>query len=207
MRLLIVDDEPGLAESLACVLRCRKRYEQVSTAMSYAAGLEKALDERPDVAILDNKLGDYSKTGTDLAGELRQLAPVIHSLILTADPSPEVAVRALQAGADGFLLKEGIGNRLDTAIDTVVAGQRYIDPSVAADAMLASSQRPRSLEASPSELSILRAIGQGLSNTDIAEGRGRSCETIKAQLQSIYRKLGVNSREEAVLEARRLGWI
>jgi DNA-binding NarL/FixJ family response regulator len=68
---------------------------------------------------------------------------MVRTLILTADTSPKVAFRALRAGADGFILKEGICGRLDAAIDTVLAGNRYVDPAVAGDALLLAQSSER----------------------------------------------------------------
>ncbi len=212
MHILVVDDTPGLAACLGEVLKLHHDYTSVTTAETYEAGRSAALAGHVDVAILDHNLGKDSKTGSELAAELRQVAPRVKTLILTADRSPETAARALRLGADGFMTKDAIFRRLHDAVETIVAGRRFVDPAVATDLALNTVTEEPVLAGAkvllaPAELAVLRALARGLSNEEIALERKRSVETVKAQLRTIYGKLGVSTREEAVEAARKLGLV
>ncbi|MGC4117123.1 MAG: response regulator transcription factor [Myxococcales bacterium] len=209
MRLLIIDDEPGLAESLAQILKHGKRCTAISTATSFDEGLALAVKEKPDIALVDHHLGNESQTGTQLVAQLRLVAPLVKTIIITGDPSPETARRALADGADGYLLKEGICSRLNATLETVHAGGRYIDPVVSGAALLADAQQRRKndliVTLSPAQSDVLQFLAANLSYEQIAEKRRSKLETVKSQIHAIYEKLGVNSREDAIELARKLG--
>lgn len=162
--------------------------------------VERALVARPDVALLDIELP--GRSGLDAAAELRDEVPDCRVLILTTFGRPGYLRRAMEAGAAGFLVKDGPVEELAEAVRTVLRGETVIDPALAAAALGAG---PNPLTARERE--ALAAAVDGATIADIA-GRLRLSEsTVRNYLSAAIGKTGTRNRMEAARAARQQGWL
>ena len=159
-----------------------------------------ALRHRPDVALLDIELPGLS--GLDAAAQLRERVPACRVLILTTFGRPGYLRRAMEAGAAGFLVKDGPVEELAPAIRRVLAGETVVDPVLAAAALSAG---PNPLTARERE--VLTASVDGATVADIAARLHLSESTVRNYLSSAIGKTGTRNRAEAVREARQHGWL
>jgi two-component system response regulator DesR len=162
--------------------------------------VDAVLAQRADVALLDIELPGMS--GLDAAAELRTRAPGCRVLILTTFGRPGYLRRAMEAGAAGFLVKDGPVEELAAAIRRVLAGETVVDPALAAAALSAG---PSPL--TPRECEVLRASVDGATVADIATRLRLSESTIRNYLSAAIGKTGTRNRAEAVREARQQGWL
>ncbi|ALO93504.1 Two-component system response regulator [Streptomyces hygroscopicus subsp. limoneus] len=174
---------------------------EVVAQLSSGDGIVDAvLTHRPDVALLDIELPGMS--GLDAAAELRDQAPDCRVLILTTFGRPGYLRRAMEAGAAGFLVKDGPVEELAAAIRRVLTGETVVDPALATAALSAG---PNPL--TPREREVLTASVDGATVADIA-GRLRLSEsTVRNYLSSAIGKTRTRNRAEAVREARQQGWL
>lgn len=159
-----------------------------------------ALAARPDVALLDIELPGCS--GLDAAVELREKVPDCRVLILTTFGRPGYLRRAMEAGAAGFLVKDGPVEELAAAIRRVLAGETVVDPALATAALTAG---PNPLTARERE--VLTASADGATVADVAGKLHLSESTVRNYLSSAIGKTGTRNRMEAVREARHQGWL
>ncbi|KQW64724.1 response regulator transcription factor [Variovorax sp. Root411] len=219
---LIVEDDPAMQERLRYVLStlgCEEKHIAVTDSV---AGAQQLLGKRSyGVVLVDIGLPDGS--GVDLIGWLRAHHPGIPAVVISAWRTEEVIFAALRAGAIGYLLKERDDLELSIALRSIEQGGAPIDPSIARHilAWLATQQASADTQAqAPGEATaaadapavltrrehkILELVSQGLSNRDMAESLSISKLTVECHTKNIYRKLAVNSRTEAVFQARRHG--
>jgi two-component system response regulator DesR len=162
--------------------------------------MDAVLTHRPDVALLDIELP--GKSGLDAAAELRARTPDCRVLILTTFGQPGYLRRAMEAGAAGFLVKDGPVEELAASIRRVLTGETVIDPALAAAALSAG---PNPL--TPRECDALKASADGATVADIAARLHLSESTVRNYLSSAIGKTGTRNRMEAMREARRQGWL
>ncbi len=186
--------------ALALLLGMEDDMEVVAQVSAGDAIVDAALAHRPDVALLDIELPGMS--GLDAAAELREQAPGCRVLILTTFGRPGYLRRAMEAGAGGFLVKDGPVEELAAAIRRVLAGETVVDPVLAAAALSAG---PSPLTAR--ECDVLRASADGATVADVAAKLHLSESTVRNYLSAAIGKTGTRNRMEAVREARRQGWL
>lgn len=186
--------------ALALLLGMEDDMEVVAQVSAGDAIVDAALAHRPDVALLDIELPGMS--GLDAAAELRERAPGCRVLILTTFGRPGYLRRAMEAGAGGFLVKDGPVEELAAAIRRVLAGETVVDPVLAAAALSAG---PSPLTAR--ECDALRASADGATVADVAAKLHLSESTVRNYLSAAIGKTGTRNRTEAVREARRQGWL
>jgi two-component system response regulator DesR len=162
--------------------------------------LATALDTKPDVALLDIEMP--GRSGLDVAAELRDRLPGCKVLILTTFARPGYLRRAMEAGARGFLIKDGPVEELADAIRRVLAGQQVVDPALAAEALSAG---PNPL--TDRERDVLAAADGGATIAGIAARLFLSESTVRNYLSSAIGKTGTRNRIEAVQTARHNGWL
>jgi len=209
IRLLVVDDHASLRESLVYMLGTAEDIHVVAQAGGTESA-KAAIRETPvDVALLDLDLaGDR---GTDLIGFLRMHHPHAAAVVLTGNPSEKARAQAIAAGAVGVLHKSTSLSEIMDAIRQVAAGQSLISPREAAELMqrgaiyLTEEQKGGKALAqlSQRERDVLLALAAGLDNHAIAARLFVSHDTVRSHIVRIYRKLGVDSRLQAVLFAVR----
>jgi len=200
IRLLLAEDQRMMRGALALLLGLEPDIEVVAEAGTAAEALTSALSTRPDVALLDIEMPDGS--GLDTAVALRERLPGCKVLILTTFGRPGYLRRAMEAGAAGFLVKDGPVEDLAAAVRRVLAGQRVIDPALAA-AALSTGANPLT----DRERDALAAAVEGATVADIAARLCLSESTVRNYLSAAIGKTGTRNRVEAALKARANGWI
>ncbi|WP_225831501.1 response regulator transcription factor [Streptomyces sp. NK08204] len=200
IRVLLAEDQGMLRGALALLLGMEEDIEVVAQVSSGDAIVDSVLTHRPDVALLDIELPGMS--GLDAAAELREEAPDCRVLILTTFGRPGYLRRAMEAGAAGFLVKDGPVKELAAAIRRALTGETVVDPALAAAALGAG---PNPLTAR--ECDVLKASVDGATVADIAVRLRLPESTVRNHLSSAIGKTGTRNRAEAVREARQQGWL
>ncbi|MER7680598.1 response regulator transcription factor [Streptomyces sp. NPDC096934] len=200
VRVLLAEDQGMMRGALALLLGMEDDLEVVAQVGTGDAIVDAVLLHRPDVALLDIELPGMS--GLDAAAELCRQAPDCRVLILTTFGRPGYLRRAMEAGAAGFLVKDGPVEELAAAIRRVLTGERVIDPALAAAALSAG---PSPLTAR--ECDVLKASVDGATVADIAGRLHLSESTVRNYLSSAIGKTGTRNRMEAMREARQQGWL
>ncbi|MEU2503624.1 response regulator transcription factor [Streptomyces sp. NPDC007863] len=200
IRVLLAEDQGMMRGALALLLGMEADIEVVAQVGRGDEIVERALVARPDVALLDIELP--GRSGLDAAAELRDEVPDCRVLILTTFGRPGYLRRAMEAGAAGFLVKDGPVEELAEAIRAVLRGETVVDPALAAAALGAG---PNPLTARERE--ALAAAVDGATVADIA-GRLRLSEsTVRNYLSAAIGKTGTRNRMEAARAARQQGWL
>ncbi|MFJ8000856.1 response regulator [Streptomyces sp. NPDC096310] len=200
VRVLLAEDQGMLRGALALLLGMEADLDVVAQVARGDAIVDAALASRPDVALLDIELPGLS--GLDAAAALRTEVPDCRVLILTTFGRPGYLRRAMEAGAAGFLVKDGPVEELAAAIRRVLTGETVIDPALAAAALSAG---PSPLTAR--ERDVLNASVDGATVADMAEALRLSESTVRNYLSAAIGKTGTRNRMEAVRAARRQGWL
>jgi DNA-binding NarL/FixJ family response regulator len=197
LRVLIVDDHPIVRSGLREILAADAEVTEVIEADPPQQVLELARTSGCDVVVLD--LGLPGRGGLDVLKELRRDHPKLPVLILSMQPEEQYAVRALRAGAAGYVTKDTAPAKLVEAIHKVTAGGRYITPTVA-DQLAASlnvdATRPVQELLSDREYEVLRLIGSGKTVGDIAEQLSLSVKTVSSYRARILEKMGMSNNAE-----------
>lgn len=201
IRVLVIDDHHVVRSGLAASLGMEDDLQVVAEADSGEQAAALARTHRPDVVLMDLRMPGGG--GLAATAELRTAVPGAHVLMFTTFEGEEDIYRAMQAGARGYLLKSASREELLTAIRAVAAGERYLPPALAH--RLAA--RVAAQDLSPRELEVLRLIGQGKANKEIAAVLGISDETVKRHVSNLLVKMGVADRTQATSEAIRRGLI
>ncbi|MFD7920574.1 response regulator [Streptomyces sp. NPDC059740] len=199
-RILLAEDQGMMRGALALLLGLEADMEVVAQVATGDAIVGAAVDARPDVALLDIELP--GRSGLDAAADLRTAVPDCRVLILTTFGRPGYLRRAMEAGASGFLVKDGPVEELAAAIRRVLAGERVIDPALAAAALSAG---PNPL--TPRERDVLNAAADGATVADVAGRVHLSQATVRNYLSAAIGKTGTRNRMEAVRTARQNGWL
>jgi two-component system, NarL family, response regulator LiaR len=213
VRVILIDDHTVLRDGLKLLLSLEPDLEVVGEAASGLAGVETALDTRPDVVVTDVGLPDID--GVEVTKRLRELLPESRVLVLTVHDEDTYVFTLIQAGASGYLLKNAAGNDLVDAIRTVARGKPWLQPEIAQRLMNvtsgASQQAPPTVEQdlieplTAREIVVLKLLAGAASNREIASVLAISTRTVETHLANIYGKLGVRGRTEAMLWAIHAG--
>ncbi len=200
IRVLIAEDQGMVRGALASLLALEPDIEVVAQVPRGDEVVSTARDAQPDVALLDIEMP--GATGLEAAAELRRELPDCRVLIVTTFGRPGYLRRAMEDGASGFLLKDSPASDLARAIRRAVAGERVVDPGLAAAAL--------SEGASPltdREREVLAASRRYATVADIAGALYLSPGTVRNHLSSVMRKLDARNRAEAVRVAEEKGWL
>jgi DNA-binding NarL/FixJ family response regulator len=206
IRILIADDHPIVREGLTAVLETQPDFVIVGAAASGTQAVERAAALRPDVILLDLALPDLD--GVAALRQIRAADPAAHVIIFTAFDTDERILAAVQAGAQGYLLKGAPREELFQAIRVVDSGGSLLQPVVAAR-LLRQFSGPAALpeQLTERELEVLRQLAKGRQNKEIATELWISERTVKFHVSAILAKLGVGNRTEAVSKAAQLGLV
>ncbi|MFI6146878.1 response regulator transcription factor [Streptomyces sp. NPDC051109] len=200
IKVLLAEDQGMMRGALALLLGLEEDIEVVAQVGTGPEIVPAAVEAQPDVALLDIELP--GRSGLDAAAELRTRLPDCRVLILTTFGRPGYLRRAMEAGAAGFLVKDGPVEELAAAVRRVLAGETVIDPALAAAALSAG---PNPLTAR--EVDVLGAAVDGATVADIAARVHLSESTVRNYLSSAIGKTGTRNRMEAARAARRQGWL
>jgi DNA-binding NarL/FixJ family response regulator len=197
-----VDDHPVVRDGVMLLLRSDPSLVFVGSAESGHAAIERAMELRPDLVLLDLRLPDM--LAPEVVSRLRQVHPAGKIVVFTAHSDHSGVIAAIEAGASGGLLKDVAGTDLVSALRRVLRGERVVDPRIFPD----DSQRSDALARSGltrREYEVLRFAAQGKTNPEIADATGLTRNTVKTYLQSALHKLGARNRVEAIRKASEAG--
>ncbi|WP_217178691.1 response regulator transcription factor [Streptomyces sp. AC495_CC817] len=198
LRLVLVDDHPVVRAGLRALIESSDDLQVVGEAGDAADAVAVVAAERPDVVLMDLSLGD-GVGGIEATRRIAALDPAPAVLVLTTYDTESDILRALDAGARGYLLKDVPPADLFSGIRAVAKGEPALAPSVTTVLMRrASSPEPRMTER---EVEVLELLADGLGNRDLAKTLFVSEATVKSHLSHIYAKLGVDTRAGAVAAA------
>jgi DNA-binding NarL/FixJ family response regulator len=206
IRLAFIDDHPTLLQGLANIFGEDERYEIVAAGGSAREAVELAQSGAPDVLILDLSMpGDvFAAIETVVTAN-----PVLKIVIFTAYSSVDLALRAVDAGAHGFVLKGRPTEDLNNAIDAVLRGELYVSPDFSPRLFAGFRNRTRRepspiLRLSPREKQLVDGLLEGQSNKEIARSLNLTEKTVKHYMTNLMNKLKVKSRLEVALAAKAL---
>ncbi|MDI2126598.1 response regulator transcription factor [Yinghuangia seranimata] len=200
IRVLLAEDQAMVREALAALLELEPDIRVVAQAARGDVVVDAVRANDVDVALLDIEMPGMS--GLDALGVLRASFPDLKIVILTTFGRPGYLRRAMESGADAFLVKDAPAAQLAAAIRRVLAGERVIDPALAA-AALADGASPLT----DRERDVLRAVGSGSTNDEIAAGLHLSSGTVRNYLSTAMQKTGARNRAEAARLAADKGWL
>ena len=198
VRVLIADDHPVVRSGIRGMLASDPRLEVVAEAGNGAEAVALTLRERPDVVLMDLRLPELD--GASATAEIRNRRPETQVLVLTTYDTDADIVRAIDAGATGYLLKDVPHEELTKAVRAAARGEPVLAPAVAAR-LMERSRGAAGDSLSAREIQVLQLAARGMSNSEIARELFVSATTVKAHLAHVYRKLGVGDRTAAVTAA------
>lgn len=204
IRVFLLDDHEVVRRGVAAGLEAEPDITVVGEAGDAATALAEVRRCKPDVAVLDVRLGDGN--GIDVCRQITSEFPEVKSLILTSFDSDRSVVDAGLAGACGFVLKQIRSNELVDAIRNVAAGRRLLDDAEVRMAMrrLRESEEGRLIDLTPQERRIFDYIGDGMTNRQIATEMYLAEKTVKNYVSNLLAKLGMSRRTEAAALSARL---
>jgi DNA-binding NarL/FixJ family response regulator len=211
IRVMVVDDHPLTRSGVASLVRRNDDMNLCEEAENVEETIEKALRARPDVIVLDLRLGAGARRGIDLAITLAALMPECRLLAYSAYLTEHTIAELRRSGIIGFLPKTAHPEQLARAIRSVAAG----DPFIAADfatkfgfgSTLTRAQQDRPGLLTDRELLAIQLLAAGLEDEQIAEKMSLSRSSVRVCLSSAFAKLGARNRTEAVVAAMRLGLV
>ncbi len=211
VNVFVVEDDAATRESLVRKIGAAENLAVSGHAECLAEARRALRAKVPEVLLVDLQLPDGD--GSELIAEMTARQPDIRVLVISVFGDERSVVRAIGAGAQGYLLKDAAGEDLAEAIEQVLAGQSPVSPGIARHIIRVFQKVRGPAEAgvagksvlSERELEILQLASKGLSNKEAANALGISVNTIGTYTRRVYTKLAVSSRAEALFEARQLG--
>jgi DNA-binding NarL/FixJ family response regulator len=201
IRIMIADDHPVVREGFAAMIETEPDMAVVGQARSGEEALELFRRERPDVTLMDLRMPGMG--GVDAIRALRREFPASRLIVLTTYDGDEDIYRAIEAGAQAYLLKDMLCDEILAAIRAVHAGQRRIPAAVGTRL----AERMAGMSLSGREQHVLELVATGKSNKEIAAGLQITEATVKGHMTNILGKLGVTDRTQAVITAIRRGLV
>ena len=201
IRILIADDHTVVREGLVSLVKRKSDMVVLAEASNGREAVDLWKQHRPDVTLLDLRMPEMD--GVSAIKEIRELDPNAHIVVLTTYDGDEDIYRAIKAGAKAYLLKDTARDALVDCVRKVHAGETYLPPQLAAKL----AERVSGAALSPREMEVLQRLAAGKSNKEIGAELFVSEGTIKSHVKSIFTKLDVVTRTEAVAAATRRGLI
>jgi DNA-binding NarL/FixJ family response regulator len=209
IRILIVDDHPVVREGIGSMLMKEPDFKMVGEASNGLEAIEKARELSPDVVLMDLRMPEMD--GVEAISRIKEEKPEVKFIILTTYSDDEYIFKGIAAGARAYLLKDAPRDELFKAIRMVSRGESLIQPVVASRVLDKLAELSRKTPAgdtlSDREIEVLRLMAGGQSNKDIADRLSITQSTVKTHITSIFQKLNVTTRTEAVTNALKKGII
>jgi len=214
LRILVADDHALVRRGIRAVLHSQPAWRVVGEAANGREAVEKAMKLKPDVVVLDVSMPELD--GLEVARQVRDAVPGAKVLVLTMHESDQMVRRALDAGAQGYLLKSDLTDSLTKAVKAVAEGKRFLTPKVyeiVLDRFLKTRsyhQQEDGAAGAPTtarEIQILRLLSEGKTNKEIAVLLGISFRTVETHRSKIALKLGLHSLAELIHYAIRRGLV
>ncbi|HTI68329.1 MAG TPA: response regulator transcription factor [Candidatus Limnocylindria bacterium] len=200
IRVAIVEDDAGIRESLMLLLSEAPGFQASGAYASCEEALRELLRNPPDVVLMDIQLTRFS--GIECVRRLKPALPGVQIVMLTSFENTELVFEALEAGANGYLLKRTAPAKIVEAIAEVHQGGAPMSSYIARKVVQSFQQRrlaaPVAAGLTPREEEVLHQVAAGYHNKEIGDRLGISIETVRVHLKNIYEKLHVGSRSEAV---------
>jgi DNA-binding NarL/FixJ family response regulator len=206
--VMIIDDQTLFRRGLVKLLESDPRIKIVDDAANGVSAMEKIAKNPPDIVLMDIKMPVMD--GIEATRQIVSQYPKIKVLVLTTFENDGYVVQALKAGASGYLLKDSTPEAIVSAMIAILSGERVMTRSVAdqfLNLMSGASQKARYDGMTRREIEILRLLGQGMTNKQIAYRLQISGKTVRNHISNFYSKLGVGDRAQAVLYAVRKGLV
>lgn len=212
MRILLAEDHKVVREGTRRLLESQPDFEVVGEASDGVEAVELAKKLKPEIIIMDVSMPRLN--GIEATRQIKAIYPNIAILPLTGYDDDEYVFALLEAGAAGYLLKDSSGEELIEAIRQVMTGEPVLHPKIMKKVLnrLRSPVEEQAMQAagevlSDRETEVLRLAAQGMSNMEIADSLTLSVRTVQTHLRSIFNKLGVGSRSEAIVFGLKKGWL
>ncbi|HUV95189.1 MAG TPA: response regulator transcription factor [Anaerolineae bacterium] len=211
IRILLADDHIVVREGTRRILEREPDLKVVAEAGDGDEAIVLAKRERPDVAVVDISMPRVN--GIEATKGIKRVSPETAVLVLTAYDDDQYVFASLEAGAEGYLLKNARGSELIDAVRRVRNGESVLHPDIASIVLRrirpdgASRAEPSPETPTEREMDVLRLAARGLSNRHIAQELVVSPRTVESHMARIFAKLNVGSRTQAVMVALRRGWL
>jgi len=213
LSVVLVDDHKLIQDGLKRTLESSQQFQVVGLGNTAEDGLFRVQEHEPDLAIFDLGLPDHS--GLWLIRRVKNIYPDLPVLILSMHDDLQVVSAALDAGATGYIRKSAPEERFLEAARTVAGGEPYVEPeleeglrkNLETDYWISKRylEKPNDDVPVGDEIEVLRLVAAGKSNSQIAQEMGKSLSSVKSKLRSLFRKLKVETRTEAVAAGVRQG--
>ena len=212
IKLLIADDHVLVRDGTRRILEAEKDLQVIAEAGDGEEAVMLTAQLKPDVAIVDIAMPKLD--GIEVTKKIKECCPATAVLILTAYDDDQFIFNLLGAGAAGYLLKSVRGQELVDAVRALFAGESVLHPTITRKVLnhfITTSGKANTQEPvdtlSNREMEIIKLVTRGMSNQDIADELFLSLRTVQSHVASIFSKLGVGSRTEAVVRALKEGWV
>ena len=206
--IILVEDDLEVRQRLAEVINSHSAFNLLAAVDTMAAGIEALLHHRPDILLTDIGLPDGS--GVEIIRAIGENHLDTQAMVISGFQDEHVVFSALGAGANAYILKHDESNKITDAIISMMDGGAPISPIIARLMLQKFQNKPVTQQDLPESLTdrqvhILKLVSQGFSSREISEKLSVSYYTVTTHIKNIYGKLQVNSRTEALYEARKLG--
>jgi two-component system, NarL family, response regulator NreC len=210
IKVLIADDHAIVRTGLRTLIHAEPTMELVGEATGGYEAIDLVENMRPDMLVLDLSMPDLD--GISVTKKIRPQHPSLHILILTIHEDEALLRAALKAGAGGYILKHAAESELISAINTILHGDLYVDPSMVRklfneDLNPVPAATTSAISLTPRETEVLKLIVQGYTNRQIGEELSISIRTAESHRSNLSEKLGLHSRVDLVRYAREHGLI
>ena len=210
IRILIAEDHAVVRQALSVMLGMESDVMVVGEAVDGEQAVTLCQEVDPDLVLMDVRMARMD--GVEATRRIREKCPDTNILILTGFGDEEILLQAVEAGAHGFLLKDASNDEVVEAIHRLVKGESLVTPSMLRRLLDEIAHRHEELQPThdqltPREMEVLQALARGLRNEDIARELVISEKTVKTHLTSIFSKLQVEGRSQAIIYAIRHGLV
>ena len=203
--VLVVDDHRSFGDLLSAALTTVPQMRCVGTATSAAEGVDLAARLRPDIVVMDIEMP--GQNGLTATRQILAAAPGTAVAVMTAHRDPQWVTRAAQAGASGFIPKDGSLAEMIGVLRRIAPGQMIVAPSTFARSTAVTDAQHDGPRLTDRELEVLQLLGKGMTAAGIGRVLGISLNTSRGYIKTLHAKLGVATQLEAVVRAQHLGLI